>query len=113
MGEHDFLVPAAHRKLPGYPRSGPALLAEGRWLVSPEHHQAFQQTCITKNTTNTCNQAVLTLSHRPNDTALRWQPHFSPHLAREEDIDTISCFANKIQWRQQHETCVQWVCDTL
>ena len=95
LGEHDFLVPTAHRKLGGHPRSGPALLAKGRWLVSPEHHQAFRETCITENTTNTCNEAVLTLSHRPNDTALRWQPYFSPRLARDQDIDTRSCFANK------------------
>ena len=95
VGEHDFLVPVAQRKMAGYPRSGPALLAKGRWLVSPEHHQAFHHTCVTRNTTNTCSEAVLTLSHRPNDTALRWQPIFSPRLAREQDIDTRSCFANK------------------
>ena len=95
LAEHDFFVRAAHRKLAGYPRSGAALMAKGRWVVAPDLHQAFQQTCVTQNTTNTCKQAIVTLSHHPNDTALRWQPYFSPRLAREQDIDTRSCFAGK------------------
>ena len=96
LAEHDFSIQAAHRITAGHSQCGPALLADGRWVVSDRFLRSFHTTCVSESDTfDACSEAVRTFSTDTSDSHMHWQPNLCPRLARESEIDTEACLSNK------------------
>ena len=96
LAEHDFSIQAAHRTPAVHTQCGPALLADGRWVVSDRLLRSFHTTCVSDSDTfDVCSEAVRALSLDISDSHMHWQPNLCPRLARESEIDTEACLRNK------------------
>lgn len=92
LAEHNFSIQATHHVSVGHPQCGPALLADGRWVVSHKLSRAFHTTCVTESRSfDACSKAVRILSRDTDDALLHWQPHLCSRLAREQDLDIRAC----------------------
>ena len=96
MAEHDFFIQAVHRTTAGHTLCGPALLADGRWVISDSFLRSFHTTCVSESDTfDACSEAVRTLSTDISNSHLHWQLNLCPRLAREHPLNTAACLSNK------------------